>query len=224
MERVAEPLRRMGASVTTRGGTAPLVVEGAELHGVRYEMSAASAQVKSAVLLAGVAAAGETIVVEPAATRDHTERLLRALGAPVRTEGRTVTISAFAHDAFEGRVPGDLSSSAFLVAAAAATGGAIAIHDVGLNPTRSHYLEVMERMGVRTDLEVEREEMGEPVGTIRVHRVGRVAPHGGRRRRAPARDRRGARVGRLGSPRGRRPRGSAAPVSSASRRAIVSPR
>ncbi|MGZ8572287.1 MAG: 3-phosphoshikimate 1-carboxyvinyltransferase, partial [Actinomycetota bacterium] len=176
MERVAEPLRRMGASVITQDGTAPIIVEGGELHGIRHEMLVASAQVKSAVLLAGVAAAGETTVVEPAATRDHTERLLRALGAPVRMESQTVTLSAFAHRGFEGRVPGDLSSAAFLVIAAAATGGEIAIHHVGLNPTRSHYLEVMERMGVRTSLEVEREEMGEPVGTIRVHRVGRVVP------------------------------------------------
>ncbi len=176
MERIAEPLRRMGASVTTHDGSAPLVVEGGHLHGIRHEMTMASAQVKSAILLAGMAAAGETTVVEPAATRDHTERLLAALGAPVRLDARSVTVSAFAHPGFDGRVPGDLSSAAFLVVAAATTGGEVAIRDVGLNPTRSHYLEVMARMGVSTSLEVESEEMGEPVGTLRVHRVDGVQP------------------------------------------------
>jgi 3-phosphoshikimate 1-carboxyvinyltransferase len=127
-----------------------------------------SAQVKSAVLLAGLDAEGETSVQEPARTRDHTERALGHLGASVRIEGPRVTIEPFRHGGFSGSVPGDLSSAAFLVAAAAVTGGPLTVADVGLNPTRTHLLEVLSRMGVRTRAEVERYELGEPVGVLEV--------------------------------------------------------
>ena len=167
MERVAEPLRAMGATVTTTDGHAPLEVVGGPLYGIAATLPVATAQVKSAILLAGVAAEGETTVIEPAATRDHTERALAALGAPVSVEGRTVTLQGvFQHDAFTGTVPGDVSSAAFLVAAAALTGSELTVREVGLNPTRLHFLRVLERMGVRTETRPIRQELGEPVGDL----------------------------------------------------------
>jgi 3-phosphoshikimate 1-carboxyvinyltransferase len=124
--------------------------------------------VKSAVLLAGLAAEGETTIEELAATRDHTERALAHLGAPVRIQGWSVTVGAYRHGGFAGTVPGDLSSAAFLVAGAALTGRELVIDEVGLNPSRSHLLEVLGRMGVATEATVEREEVGEPVGRLEV--------------------------------------------------------
>ncbi len=168
MERVAEPLRRMGAELTTRGGRPPLTVRGRHLQGIRFRAPVPSAQVKSAVLLAGLEADGETVVVETAPTRDHTERALAHLGAPVVHDGAEVSISAFEHEGFAARVPGDVSSAAFLVAAAALTGGAVTVEGVGLNPTRTRFLEVMERMGVRTRAQVHGTQLGEPVGDLHV--------------------------------------------------------
>ena len=167
MERVAEPLRAMGAVVTTTDGHAPLEVVGGPLYGIVATLPVPTAQVKSAILLAGVAAEGETTVTEPAATRDHTERALAALGAPVSVEGRTVTLQGvFQHDAFTGTVPGDVSSAAFLVAAAALNGSELTVREVGLNPSRLHFLRVLERMGVRTETRPIRQELGEPVGDL----------------------------------------------------------
>jgi 3-phosphoshikimate 1-carboxyvinyltransferase len=168
MERVAVPLRRMGADVRTTDGHAPVEVSGGALRGVRYRPDVPTAQVKSAVLLAGLAADGETIVEEPAATRDHTERALEALGAPVRRDGTTVAVSRFQHGAFEAVVPGDVSSAAFLIAAAALTGSELTVHDVGLNPSRLRFLDVAGRMGVATEVSVAGEQLGEPFGSIRV--------------------------------------------------------
>lgn len=168
MERVAEPLRAMGADVRTTGGRPPMTVRGGPLIGVRYVAPVASAQVKGAVLLAGLAAEGETTVEEPAATRDHTERALAHLGAPVREEGSAVTVSAFRHGGFAAEVPGDVSSAAFLVAAAVLGGRRLVVRDVGLNPTRTRSFDVMARMGARIRTSVEREELGEPLGTLEV--------------------------------------------------------
>jgi 3-phosphoshikimate 1-carboxyvinyltransferase len=168
MERVAAPLREMGADVGTSDGRPPLVVRGGALRGIRHAPTPPSAQVKSAVLLAGLAAEGETTIEELAATRDHTERALAHLGAPVRIQGRSVTVGAYRHGGFAGTVPGDLSSAAFLVAGAALTGRELVIDEVGLNPSRSHLLEVLGRMGVATEATVEREEVGEPVGRLEV--------------------------------------------------------
>lgn len=167
MERVAVPLRSMGAAVRTDGGHAPVSVHGGALRGVEFDPATPSAQVKSAVLLAGLDADGRTVVREPRPTRDHTERALLALGAPVET-GDGVAVRRFQHEGFSASVPGDPSSAAFLVAAAALTGSALTIADVGLNPTRTGFLEVMARMGVRTERTVVREELGEPVGDIEV--------------------------------------------------------
>ncbi|HVF07942.1 MAG TPA: 3-phosphoshikimate 1-carboxyvinyltransferase [Actinomycetota bacterium] len=169
MERVAAPLRAMGARIETTDGHAPVVVHGSRLESVRWASEVASAQVKSAVLLAGIDADGTTEVLEPAATRDHTERALEALGAPVEIEPGRVAVRRFQHEGFSASVPGDPSSAAFLVAAAALSGSEITIVDVGLNPSRMRFLDVMARMGVRTERRVLREELGEPVGELHVH-------------------------------------------------------
>ena len=168
MERVAAPLRRMGATVRTTDGHPPLVVTGGRLRGIEHRMEVPSAQVKGALLLAGAGASGETFVVEPAATRDHTERALGALGAPVRREGLRVGIAGFQHAGFEAAVPGDPSSAAFLIAAAALSGSEMTIEGVGLNPTRLHFLRVLSRMGVVIETAVVGEQLGEPLGSIQV--------------------------------------------------------
>ena len=200
MERIAAPLREMGASVVTDDGHAPIEISGGRLRGITQEMTTPSAQVKGALLLAGLDARGATTVREPAATRDHTERAVRALGGPVRVEGSSVTVERFQHQSFTGIVPGDPSSAAFLVAAAALTGSEVAIEGLGLNPTRLHFLEVMRRMGVRTERTIDREEVGEPVGDP-VGRAVRGHTGGARdRRRAAPGHRRGAGAGRAGDP------------------------
>jgi 3-phosphoshikimate 1-carboxyvinyltransferase len=168
MERVAEPLRRMGAHVGTDEGHPPVVVRGATLRGIVHEAATPSAQVKGAVLLAGVAADGTTAVREPAPTRDHTERALAALGGPVEVDADRIEVSRFQHEGFSAVVPGDPSSAGFPIAAAVLTGGSLRVEAVGVNPTRLGYLEVLGRMGVRTRVEVRGEELGEPVGTIEV--------------------------------------------------------
>jgi len=168
MERVAEPLRAMGADVRSSNGLPPVTVRGGPLTGIEYRSPVPSAQVKSAVLLAGLAAEGETTVFEPAPTRDHTERVLAHLGAPVEAEPGRASVTAFQHDGFAGRVPGDVSSAAFLVGAALVTGVSLRVRGVGLNPTRTHYLTVLERMGASISVEVEGEVVGEPVGTLEV--------------------------------------------------------
>lgn len=168
MERVAEPLRAMGASVTTTDGHAPVTVKGGGLHGITYRTRVPTAQVKSAVLFAGLSADGVTIVEEVAQTRDHTERALRSLGAPVTVsaDGMSICVEAFQHGGFEGHVPGDASSAAFIVAAAALTGSEVTVRGVGLNPSRLGFLDVMGRMGVRTEARVGHDTVGEPVGDL----------------------------------------------------------
>jgi 3-phosphoshikimate 1-carboxyvinyltransferase len=151
-------------------------VAGGPLHGIHYRAPVPSAQVKGALLLAGLAAEGPTTIEEIAVTRDHTERALQALGAPVRIEAGSVTVEAFQHAGFEARCPGDPSSAAFLVAAAGITASAITIRDVGLNPSRIRFLEVMARQGIRTQVRVQREELGEPVGEIHVAAGAKLQP------------------------------------------------
>ena len=182
MERVAEPLRAMGAAIETTDGHAPLVVRGGRLRGIRYAPTVPTAQAKSAVLLAGIAADGETTVAEPAPTRDHTERALAALGAPVETDEEGIHVRRYQHQGFDALVPGDPSSAAFPLAAAAITGSRISIEGVGLNPSRLHYLDVMERMGIHTTRSIDRTELGEPVGSITIEacseiRAVRVEPN-----------------------------------------------
>jgi len=158
--------------VRTTDGHPPLVVTGGRLLGIEHPMEVPSAQVKGALLLAGTGASGETFVIEPAATRDHTERALDALGAPVRREGLRVGIARFQHEGFEATVPGDPSSAAFLIAAAALRGSGVTIEGVGLIPTRLRFLRVLSRMGVTTETAAVGKQLGEPVGWIHVAPTG----------------------------------------------------
>jgi len=171
MRRIIQPLERMGARIEATEGHAPLLVHGSRLQAIAHHPDVPSAQVKSAVLLAGLHADGTTSVVEPAATRDHTERALVAFGGAISIEGLTVSVSGGQH--FAARklsVPGDFSSAAFwLVAAAAIPGSRIEIEKVGLNPTRTALLDVLRRFGARVEIEVlTTTEAGEPQGTVSV--------------------------------------------------------
>ena len=177
MERVATPLRAMGAHVTTEDGRPPLRILGSDLTGIRFEPDVPSAQVKGAVLLAAVAAAGTTTVAERIPTRDHTERLLFALGAPIRSEGSGISIEGpFQHEGFRGSVPGDPSSAAFLLGAAALTGGDLTIVGVGVNPTRLGFVHALGRMGLGVEVDVEGDELGEPVGRMHLGPGGKLRP------------------------------------------------
>jgi 3-phosphoshikimate 1-carboxyvinyltransferase len=171
MARIARPLRRMGATVDGRRGgeLPPLIVRGGSLQGCALETEVASAQVKSALLLAALSAQGSTSVTEPRLSRDHTERMLQASGVELERSQNTVTVAGGQSPApLELRIPGDISSAIFLlVAATLIPGSDLTIVDVGLNPTRSGALEVLRRMGARLDIEVLREECGEPVGSVR---------------------------------------------------------
>jgi len=172
VDRVADPLRQMGARLSAREDRLPpLEVEGAPLHGIAYELPVASAQVKSCLLFAALLAEGETRVVEPLPTRDHSERMLAAAGAQVRREGDTVVVTP-AERLEPGRivVPADFSSAAFfIVAATLVPGSDVLLHDVGLNPTRTGLLAILERMGAEgIEITPKGEEGGEPIGDVRV--------------------------------------------------------
>lgn len=170
MLRVVAPLRQMGATVDGRdhGNLAPLYVRGGDLTGIDIELTVASAQVKSALLVAGLAATGMTSVTEPGFSRDHTERMLAAAGVGLSREGTSVALAGGQGiEPFKGVVPGDVSSAMFLVAAAAIVPGSeIEITDVGLNPTRTAALDVLRSMGADIEIEQTATSMGEPIGTI----------------------------------------------------------
>jgi 3-phosphoshikimate 1-carboxyvinyltransferase len=177
MRRVVEPLSAMGATLLgrARGQYPPLAIQGRELSGIAWASPVASAQVKSAILLAGLQAEGETSVTEPIPSRDHTERMLEAFGVSPRYQGTTVAVSGGARlRATRIAVPGDLSSAAFfLIAAAARPGGEVIVQDVGVNPTRGGILEVLARMGAKVSRARDRTEGGEPVADLCV-RGGRL--------------------------------------------------
>ncbi|NPV07155.1 MAG: 3-phosphoshikimate 1-carboxyvinyltransferase [Anaerolineae bacterium] len=170
MGRIVEPLRQMGAVVLGRDGDRfpPITVRGGALRGIDYALPVASAQVKSCLLLAGLRGQQPTTVREPGPTRDHTERMLRAMGARVRAEGAAITVEPAARLApLELVVPGDLSSAAFLVAAATLVpGSGVLIEGVGVNPTRTGFLDIARAMGANVRLEGERLEGGEPVADL----------------------------------------------------------
>jgi 3-phosphoshikimate 1-carboxyvinyltransferase len=170
MRRIVVPLERMGARLETDADHPPVRILGARLDGIEYALDVPSAQVKSAILLAGLQAEGTTIVREPATTRDHTELALRAFGAIVACEAGGVAIRGPQRlQARTLRVPGDLSSATFwAVAAAALPGSEIEIPGVGLNPTRRHVLDVLRRAGARVEERLDEVAAGEPVGTVRV--------------------------------------------------------
>ena len=170
MRRVIAPLERMGARIESADGHPPLTIHGARLRAIAHEPDTPSAQVKSAILLAGLHAEGTTSVLEPAATRDHTERALAAFGGHALVHGLKVSVTG--GQRLQGQalaVPGDFSSAAFwLVAAAALPGSRIEIDEVGLNPTRTALLGVLERFGARVRVEVTATAAGEPRGSITV--------------------------------------------------------
>jgi 3-phosphoshikimate 1-carboxyvinyltransferase len=171
MRRVMAPLTQMGARFeAAEGDRPPLVVHGGSLHSIHYRPEVPSAQVKSAVLLAGLHVDGTTSVTEPAATRDHTERALEAFGVPPAIDGRTITVRGGRRlQARDLRVPGDLSSAAFpAVAATALSGSDITIESVGLNPSRAAILDLLRRFGAIVEAQVEHRDNGEPVGSVRV--------------------------------------------------------
>jgi 3-phosphoshikimate 1-carboxyvinyltransferase len=171
MKRVIEPLTQMGAKITAEGegGRAPLIIEGGPLKAIHYNTPVASAQVKSAVLLAGLFAKGTTSVTEPEQSRDHTERMLSWHVAHPRREGLTVSvIGGITLESRDFDVPGDISSAAFwMVAAAACRGAHLQIKNVGLNPTRAGILPVLIRMGAHVTEVVDSAD-GEPRGTIEI--------------------------------------------------------
>jgi 3-phosphoshikimate 1-carboxyvinyltransferase len=174
VDRVAEPLRAMGAGVDARDGRfPPITIEGAELQGIDYDMPVASAQVKSCVLIAGMLAAGRTTVREPAQSRDHTERMLRRARVPFAREGLRMTVSQVDElELDEIEVPGDPSSAAFLVAAATLVSGSrVVVENVGLNWTRTGFFRIAQRMGavLLGDLEAPGTESDqEPTGELDV--------------------------------------------------------
>jgi 3-phosphoshikimate 1-carboxyvinyltransferase len=171
MKRVTEPLRAMGADISDRDGKAPLSIRPATLTGIEHTLKIASAQVKSAILLAGLFAEGETRVIEPGPSRDHTERMLMAMGGPIEAGGRQSKVTALERplDPLNLSVPGDISSAAFLlVAAACLPGSDLRLTGVGANPTRTGILDALRLMGADITSEDESEEGGEPVGTLRV--------------------------------------------------------
>jgi len=172
MNRVANPLREMGAVIETAAeGRPPMTIRGGhKLKGMDYTLPMASAQVKSCLLLAGLYAEGKTSVTEPAPTRDHTERMLRGFGYPVNVDGATASVeSGHALTATHIEVPGDISSSAFfLVAASIAEGSDLVLEHVGINPTRTGVIDILRLMGADITLENEREVGGEPVADLHV--------------------------------------------------------
>ena len=167
MERVAAPLRLLGADIATENGKPPVQVRAARLAGAFVKIPVASAQVKSAVLLAGLGAEGDTTVEEPIRSRDHTERMLAAMGADVRTDGNAVIVSPCTLRAQDVAVPADISSAAYFMALGALLGETLC-KNVGVNPTRTGILQVFSQMNVQYSLENQRTVCGEPVADIRV--------------------------------------------------------
>ncbi|KJS04123.1 MAG: 3-phosphoshikimate 1-carboxyvinyltransferase [Gammaproteobacteria bacterium BRH_c0] len=179
MKRVSEPLALMGAAIeTAEGGRPPLTVRGGKsLQGIEYPLPMASAQVKSALLLAGMYASGETVITEPAPTRDHTERMLSGFGYPVQRDGAVARIQGGGTlAACDIDVPADISSAAFfMVAASIVPGAELVLEHVGINPTRTGVINILRLMGADIRIENERTAGGEPVADIRV----RYAPLSG---------------------------------------------
>ena len=169
MKRIIEPLTLMGADITSVDGHAPLTIRGMKLHGIDYISKLASAQVKSCILLAGLNAEGKTTFEEPYVSRDHTERLFKYLEADIKTEGTKVTITPSQMIAKDIDVVGDISSAAFfIVAGLIVKGSDFVIKNVGINPTRSGILDVVERMGGGVNILNKRLVSGEPCADIRV--------------------------------------------------------
>ena len=172
MARIVQPLRRMGAEVMGRGGDslAPLTIRGGELRGIEYDMPVASAQVKSSLIIASLFANGETALHQPALSRDHTERMLEAMGATLIEDGLTLVIKPGSElKPLDVKVSGDISSAAFwLVAGAAHPNAKVRLTNVGVNPSRAEVIEILRQMGAKITLENPRIEGGEPVADLYV--------------------------------------------------------
>ncbi|MCL2484686.1 MAG: 3-phosphoshikimate 1-carboxyvinyltransferase [Endomicrobia bacterium] len=171
MQRVIDPLSKMSSQIQSNNGLLPLIIKGGmSLKGIRYESDKSSAQIKSAILLAGLYADSATTYVEPVKSRDHTERMLAAYGADVKVDGNSVTVfPAKKLTAKEIYIPGDISSAAFFIAAALIVPGSnLTIKNVGINPTRDGIIEVFKKMGASINLENIRDVSGEPVADINV--------------------------------------------------------
>ncbi len=172
MKRIMLPLSMMGANITSELGNdcAPLRITGSDLHGIAYDSPVASAQVKSAILFAGLYADGVTSVTEPAVSRNHTELMFESFGVDIKTEGRTATVHPASElYAQEIEVPGDISSAAYFIAAGLITPNSeITIKNVGINPTRDGILRVCEMMGANVKLEAKGGGVGEPIADITV--------------------------------------------------------
>ena len=170
MKRITTPLQMMGAAIESDNGGCPLRIQPAALKGITYEMPVASAQVKSAVLLAGLYGESPTTLIQPGPARDHTERMLRSLGVQIREDGNAITVHP--HDELKPldmTVPGDFSSAAFLMVAGLVTPGSdLMIRGVNLNPTRTGLLDVLEEMGADIRLSNLAKQAGEPIGDINV--------------------------------------------------------
>ena len=172
MQRVIDPLSRMGAQIRSKEGKglAPLEIQGGNLKGIDYRIPVASAQVKSAILLAGLQADGITSLEEPQSSRDHTELMIKGFGGEAKVDGRSVVVAGGQKlSAREVHIPGDISSAAFfLVAAAVIPGSEVIVRNVGVNPTRDGVIEVLRRMGTKIEFLNQRIETGEPVADIKV--------------------------------------------------------
>ena len=168
MKRIIGPLESMGAKIDSRDGMLPLSVTGGELHGITHEPKVASAQVKSSILLAGLGASEETVVIEPGPSRDHTERMLAAMGYPITVDGNRVEVSGpHPLEPLELEVPGDFSSAGYFIAAACLVGNSeLTIHDVGLNETRTGFLTLLRKMGATIKKANLRTINGEPRGDL----------------------------------------------------------
>lgn len=169
MSRIVEPLTRMGAQIFGRGenSLAPLAFRGGSLKGIQYALPVASAQVKSSLLIAGLYAEGQTAILQPAASRDHTERMLRSMGADVEVQGLRVAIHRSELSPVDITVPGDISAAAFwIIAACCHPNARVRIQRVGINPTRAGVLDVLRSMGARVRAENVSEEGGEPVADL----------------------------------------------------------
>ena len=173
MKRVIDPLTEMGGKIGSRDGRAPLEIDGGKLHGIRYDMPIASAQVKSAVLLAGLNADGMTTVVERERTRDHTEIMLSHMGADITVRGNEITICGGRKlSPIDMSVAGDISSAAYPLICGLMTGGVVTVRSVGINPTRAGLLEIFDQIGVEYGCDGVREECGEKVCDITVRSLG----------------------------------------------------
>lgn len=170
MKRVIEPLQLMGATLTSNHGFAPVTVQGGALRAIKYKMPMASAQVKSAVLLAGLYASGDTVITEPERSRDHTERMLKYFGADITVKGNTVVLKSGAR--LKGKkvvVPADISSAAYFMAAGALVKkSAITVTNVGLNESRTGIIDVMKKMGAKIKITNLKNQNGEKTGDITV--------------------------------------------------------